>query len=147
MIPAIVLAAGTSTRMGRPKATLPLPGGGTFLTRIVHTFLEAGVDDVVVVVGHQAAAVVEAFAASGLAARFVDNLAYEQGQLTSLLAGLQVVDRPGVAAALVTLVDVPLVSSATVQRNSLRAAWLMPSETCASQTASAGTSELSGVSG
>jgi molybdenum cofactor cytidylyltransferase len=32
-----------------------------------------------------------------------------------LLAGLHVVDRPGVAAALVTLVDVPFVSAATVR--------------------------------
>lgn len=116
MIPVIVLAAGKSSRMGRPKALLPLPGGGTFLTRIVGTFLDAGVDDVIVVVGHQAEAIVEAFAVSRLAARFVKNEAYEQGQLTSLVAGLQVVDRPGVRAALVTLVDVPLVSSATVRR-------------------------------
>ena len=37
--------------MGRAKATLPLDGGDSFLTRIVRTFLDAGVDDVVVVVG------------------------------------------------------------------------------------------------
>ena len=54
MIPALVLAAGRSSRMGRAKATLPLDGEDTFLTRIVRTFLEAGVDDVVVVVGHTA---------------------------------------------------------------------------------------------
>ena len=34
MIPAIVLAAGKSSRMGRSKAALPLPGGDTFITRI-----------------------------------------------------------------------------------------------------------------
>ena len=50
VIPAIVLAAGKSSRMGRPKATLPLDGRDTFLTRIVRTFTEASVDDVVVVV-------------------------------------------------------------------------------------------------
>ena len=115
VIPVIVLAAGKSTRMGRPKATLPLPGGGTFLTRIVTTFLEAGVDDVVVVVGHDARTISEDFARSRLPARFVENLSYEQGQSTSLVAGLQVVDRPGVKAALITLVDVPLVASATVR--------------------------------
>jgi molybdenum cofactor cytidylyltransferase len=115
VIPAIVLAAGRSSRMGRAKATLPLGEGETFLTRIVRTFLEAGVDDVVVVVGHEAEAVVRAFASSGLPARFVVNRAYDRGQHSSLVAGLGVVDRPGVAAVLVTLVDVPLVSSATVQ--------------------------------
>ena len=44
MIPAIVLAAGKSMRMGRPKAMLPLEGGDTFLTRIVRTFLDAEID-------------------------------------------------------------------------------------------------------
>jgi molybdenum cofactor cytidylyltransferase len=115
MIPAIVLAAGKSSRMGRPKAALPLPGGDTFITRLVRTFKEAGVEDVVIVVGHEADAVLGAFAAADLDARFVENPDYEQGQLSSLLAGLKVVDRPGVVAALVTLVDVPLVSAATVR--------------------------------
>jgi len=115
VIPAIVLAAGRSTRMGTAKAALPLDAGETFLTRIVRTFLEAGVDDVVVVVGHEPEAVVASFAPSGLPARFVVNTDYDRGQLSSLVAGLAVIDRPGVIAALVTLVDVPLVSAATVR--------------------------------
>ena len=104
--------------MGRAKALLPLDGGDTFLTRIVRTFSDAGVEDVVVVVGHDADEIVASFAnVGGVAARarFIDNPDYEQGQLTSLLAGLRVVDRPGVVAVLVTLVDVPLVSTATVR--------------------------------
>jgi len=115
VIPAIVLAAGKSTRMGRPKATLPLDGVDTFLTRIVRTFAAASVEDVVVVVGHDADAIVASFADVDLTARFVENPDYEHGQLSSLLAGLRVVDRPGVIAVLVTLVDVPLVSAATVR--------------------------------
>ena len=114
MIPGLVLAAGRSSRMGRAKATLPL-GSDTFLTRIVRTYLEAGVDDVVVVVGHDAEAVVQSFAESGLPARFVVNRDYDRGQLSSLVAGLGLVDRPGVGAVLVTLVDVPLSSAATVR--------------------------------
>jgi molybdenum cofactor cytidylyltransferase len=101
--------------MGRVKALLPVGASDTFLTRIVRTLTEAGVGDVVVVVGHEAAAVTAAFAASGLAARFVENRHYDRGQLSSLLAGLTVVDRPGVAGVLVTLVDVPLVSAKTVR--------------------------------
>ena len=100
--------------MGRAKALLPI-GGDTFLTRIVRTFLDAGVDDVVVVVGHEAEAIVREFSTSGLPARFVLNREYDRGQLSSLLAGLAMIDRPGVAAVLVTLVDVPLVSSETVR--------------------------------
>ena len=55
------------------------------------------------------------FAGSGLPARFVANPNYDRGQLSSLVAGLTFVDRPGVTAALVTLVDVPLVSAGTVR--------------------------------
>ena len=101
--------------MGRPKAMLPLDSGDTFLSRIVRTFTAAGVEDVVVVVGHEASAIVESFADVDAGARFVENADYEQGQLSSLVAGLRVVDRPGVVAVLVTLVDVPLVSAATVR--------------------------------
>jgi CTP:molybdopterin cytidylyltransferase MocA len=101
--------------MGRPKAMLPLEGGDTFLTRIVRTFLDAEIDDVVVVVGADANVIVNAFAPSGLAARFVENTEFEQGQLSSLLVGLRVVDRPGLAATLVTLVDVPFVAPSTVR--------------------------------
>lgn len=115
VIPAIVLAAGRSSRMGRPKATLPLDPGDTFLSRIVRTFLAADVDDVVVVVGHDADAIVKSITENGLRARFVMNADYDRGQLSSLVAGLTVVDRPGISAALVTLVDVPLVSAATVR--------------------------------
>jgi CTP:molybdopterin cytidylyltransferase MocA len=115
VIPAIVLAAGKSSRMGRPKATLPLEGGDTFVTRIVRTFAAAGISDVIIVVGHDADAAIDAFAGTDLSATFVENPDYEQGQLSSLLAGLRVVDRPGVVATLLTLVDVPLIGVSTVR--------------------------------
>jgi molybdenum cofactor cytidylyltransferase len=101
--------------MGRAKATLPLDDRDTFLSRIVRTFLDAGVDDVVVVVGHEAETIAGSLSASGLHARFAHNPDYDRGQLSSLVAGLALVDRPGVVAVLVTLVDVPLVSAATVR--------------------------------
>jgi molybdenum cofactor cytidylyltransferase len=101
--------------MGRAKANLPLPGGETFLTRIVRTFREAAVEDVLVVVGHDADAIVETFTKTNLSARFVHNPEYDQGQLSSFVAGLRAIDRPGVTATLLTLVDVPLVSVATVE--------------------------------
>jgi molybdenum cofactor cytidylyltransferase len=116
MIPAVVLAAGRSTRMGRAKATLPIDDRDSFLSRIVRTLLDADVDDVVVVLGHDAETIAQALAATGLPARVAVNANYDRGQLSSLLTGLAVVDRPGVNAVLVTLVDVPLVSSSTVRR-------------------------------
>lgn len=116
MIPAIILAAGLSTRMGgRTKALLPLADGQTFVTRLLHTFYTAGVDDVVVVVGHEAASIQAALAETTLPVRVVPNPDYRSGQFSSVLAGLNAIDRPGVTAMLMTLVDVPFVSAATVR--------------------------------
>ena len=114
MVVGIVLAAGASSRMGRPKALLPL-GDDVFVTRVCATLQEAGLDDVVVVAGAERAAIGAAIAAAGLRARVVENPRREQGQLSSVLAGLAVADRPGVGAVLVHLVDVPLVRVATVR--------------------------------
>ena len=101
--------------MGRVKATLPLPPNDTFITRIIRTFLESEVDDIVVVLGHEAATVARSIVESGLPARLVVNQDYQTGQFSSLLAGLNAIDRPGVSAMLLTLVDVPLVTAATVR--------------------------------
>ena len=49
MIAAIVLAAGRSTRFGRPKALLPADDGRTFAGRVLATLRDAGVDGAVVV--------------------------------------------------------------------------------------------------
>jgi molybdenum cofactor cytidylyltransferase len=115
MVPAIVLAAGKSTRMGRSKALLPLGGADTFLTRIVSSFRAAGVEEVVVVLGHDAEVIASALADRRVAARIVVNADYERGQFSSLVAGLQAVDHPGVGGILLTLVDVPLVSPETIR--------------------------------
>lgn len=115
VIPAVVLAAGKSSRMGRLKAVLPLGPDDTFITRIIRTLDDARVDDVAVVVGHEAAAVVEAISNAGWHPRIVLNEQYESGQLSSVLAGLRAIDRPGVQGMLLTLVDVPLVSAQTVR--------------------------------
>jgi molybdenum cofactor cytidylyltransferase len=115
MLPAVLLAAGKSTRMGRSKATLSVDAADTFLTRIVRTLEAAEVEDVVVVVGHEADAIVESVTSRGLSPRFVVNRDYETGQLSSILAGLRAIDRPGVGGMLLTLVDVPLVAVSTVR--------------------------------
>jgi len=116
MIPAVILAAGASTRMGRPKALLPIGREGeTFITRLVRTFCDAGADDLVVVVGAHADGVSEAVARMPVFVRVVENRAYERGQLSSLVAALDVVDRPGVQAVMAMPVDMPLVTQATVR--------------------------------
>ena len=115
-VPAVVLAGGRSSRMGRPKALLPA-GAETFVGRIVRTLRDGGVSGVVVVApaGDLAAGIAAARARLRPPPPVVANPDPARGQLSSLLVGLEAVDRPGVDAALVTLVDVPLVTAATVR--------------------------------
>jgi molybdenum cofactor cytidylyltransferase len=115
MISAVVLSAGLSTRMGgEPKGLLRFDDRDTFLTRIVRTLNESGIDDVVVVLGHEALRVRDVVRRSGLSARCVVNERYREGQFSSLLAGLAEVDRPEISGMLLALVDAPLFSVATV---------------------------------
>ena len=116
LIAALVLAAGASSRMGRPKAALPLgPGLGTVLSRGVATLLAAGVPRVVVVAGAHPDAVREALEGTDARVSVVDNPAWAVGQLSSLIRGLDAVDDGRLDAVLMTLVDVPLVAPATVR--------------------------------
>ena len=113
MVVGIILAAGSSTRMARAKALLPI-GDDTFVTRVCRTLLAAGLDDIVIVAGAEVARVRAAIAGAGLPARVIENTRRAEGQLSSVLAGLAVADRPGVDAVLVHLVDAPLVTPGTV---------------------------------
>ena len=115
VIPAIILAAGKSTRMGRLKAALPVSDTETFLTQLVRTFHAAGVEYVTVVLGYEADRLRTDLSRVGLAPRLVVNDRFEAGQLSSLLAGLEAVDGPQVEAILMMLVDAPLVSAETVR--------------------------------
>jgi molybdenum cofactor cytidylyltransferase len=117
MIAPIVLAAGESTRMGAPKALLADRDGRPFVARIVRTFAGAGFAEVTVVTGTLHAQIVAAVSADRppIDVRFARNADPARGQLSSIWTGLDAVVRPDVTAIMVTLVDVPFVSSATVR--------------------------------
>src|SRR5262245_35406898 len=111
MIYGIVLAAGASSRMGRPKAALPIgTTGETVVGRVVKTLIDGGIPRLVVVAGAHVDAVRDAMPAREPRVRLVEHAGWEQGQLSSLLAGLDAIADPGLEAAMVTLVDVPMVS-------------------------------------
>jgi molybdenum cofactor cytidylyltransferase len=115
MIRGIVLAAGASSRMGQAKAALPFgQTGETLVSRVVRTLLLGGVPDVTVVAGAHIDAVLMAMPSHEPRARVIEHVGWQQGQLSSLQAGLAAIDGPLLEAALVTLVDVPLVQPATV---------------------------------
>jgi len=104
--------------MGRTKAILPVGNSGeTFLTRIVRVLREGGIEATIVVIGGDAAAVRASLSRDEASIAAVENPNYEEGQLSSLLVGLAAVEqRYGhVEAAMVTLVDLPLISAGTVR--------------------------------
>ena len=84
----VILAAGRSIRMGRAKAFLPVPGGGTFLERLVRTFELAGASPVVVVRPPQWA---DGPAPGSGNVEFAINPEPGRGQLSSLQCGLAAV--------------------------------------------------------
>jgi CTP:molybdopterin cytidylyltransferase MocA len=119
MVRGVILAAGASSRMGRPKAALPLSDDAdTFARRLVRALLAAGITDIVVVTGAHPREVAAALGPPDARVRLVHNEDWAGGQLTSLRAALAAPSRSGeaapVEAILVALVDTPLVSSQTI---------------------------------
>ncbi|HSC27023.1 MAG TPA: nucleotidyltransferase family protein [Vicinamibacterales bacterium] len=112
----MILAAGRSTRMGRPKALLPVDSAGvTFVEQLARALLAGGTADALVIGRPDDQALVDHVERMGTGVRFVANpRADSGGQLSSILAGLQAADRPGVKGILVVPIDLPLVSATTV---------------------------------
>ena len=103
MVYGIILAAGASSRMGQPKAALPFgDSGDTLLSRIVSTLFAGGVAGVAVVAGAHIDAVRHAMPGHDPRARVIEHPRWQQGQLSSLLAGLDAIDEPLLEAVMVT---------------------------------------------
>jgi molybdenum cofactor cytidylyltransferase len=100
----VVLAAGASTRMGRPKQLLEV-AGRPLLQHVVDAALAARLDEVIVVLGHRADEV-RAALDLGDRARVVVNPRFAAGQITSLRCGLAAAS-PRADAAAVLLGDEP----------------------------------------
>ncbi len=117
LVPGLILAGGRSSRMGRPKPLLPVDRKDTFLTRLIRTLRDAGITEVFVVLSVDGPldAIESILSELPYSVRVVENPNPQNGQLSSLQCGLNVIERPGVDALLTTLVDLPLVSSATVR--------------------------------
>jgi molybdenum cofactor cytidylyltransferase len=108
----LILAAGASMRMGRPKQLLDW-GGRPLVRAAAEVALAARLDPVLVVVGGARAEVEAALA--GLPLRIVANRDYAAGQSTSLRAGVAALD-PEIDAVVVLLGDQPFVTAAIVER-------------------------------
>jgi molybdenum cofactor cytidylyltransferase len=121
-VAAIILAAGTSTRMGQPKQLLSW-GGKPMLQHVVDTVRSAPVDQVVLVLGHHAPQILDALDLSSQPpppeTRVVVNPDPARGLSSSVQVGLSALEED-IKAALFVLADQPAITpeiiAAIVQR-------------------------------
>jgi len=114
LLAGVILAAGESSRMGRPKALLPAPGWEppeNFLDRMIG-LLAVHADPIIVVLGAHADAIREGSARASQVT-FVVNERVREGQLSSLQCGLRAVPEEA-AGVIFTPVDFPRVLADTV---------------------------------
>jgi molybdenum cofactor cytidylyltransferase len=114
MLVAVVLSAGESSRMGRPKALLPV-GDVSFIERIVKSLQATQVEKIIVVLGHNAGEIAEKI--RHLPVTIVVNRNYAQGQLSSLIVALRALEGDAsVDGILLHLVDHPFLNPELVRR-------------------------------
>lgn len=112
MVSAILLAAGESKRMGKPKQLMPF-GRSTILEQTIDNLLNSEVSEVIVVLGYRAEEMIKTVAIKPV--KVAINPAYHQGMSTSIVTGLNLVD-DGAQAVMLALADQPLVDSKTINR-------------------------------
>jgi len=119
-LPAVLLAAGGSTRMGRPKQLLPYRGR-SLVRHAAETVIAAGFGPLFVIVGNEADAVRVAIA--NLPIVIVHNEHWQRGIGSSLRCGIEraIEVLPSAAGLLVMLTDQPGVCADHLR--ALRAAW------------------------
>ncbi len=103
-VSAVLLAAGQSRRMGVDNKLLLPIGGEPVVRRVAGRLLEAGLEDIIVVLGHDAELVASAL--DDLAIRTVINPDHGDGQMTSVRAGLAALSA-GVDGIMICLADQP----------------------------------------
>lgn len=118
MLAAVILAAGESRRMGRPKALLPFPateatpGKVTFLEHLISVSRHPKIGALRVVLGAHAEQIQEKLRLD--ADCVVINRDWRKGQLSSIQSAIRSLPASGTNAIMVFLVDHPLISSRLV---------------------------------
>jgi molybdenum cofactor cytidylyltransferase len=105
---AVVLAAGLSSRMAGPHKMMLRVGDEPAIRRSVRAVLDSGVQEVVVVTGYQGREVMSAL--SDLPVALQPNIRYEEGQMTSVAAGVAGLTR-ATDAIMVCLGDMVLITA------------------------------------
>ncbi len=112
MVSAILLAAGESKRMGKPKQLMPL-GKTTILEQTIDNLLNSRVEEVIVVLGYRAEEMIKTIAHRPV--NIVVNPIYHQGMSTAIVTGLNLVDDKA-RAVMLALADQPFIDSQTINR-------------------------------
>ncbi len=99
--------------MGTDKALLRYQGR-TFLETILQTLRDAGIERVLVVLGHHAEEIQRALNLADV--QVVINRDYKRGQTSSLQAGLQALADAEIEAMVLCLVDHPAVPAETIRQ-------------------------------
>lgn len=108
----VVLAGGTSSRLGQPKQLLDV-GGEPLLNHVLRAAAMSALESVVLVLGHDADRIAGEIGDFGQAT--IVNRRYAEGQSTSLQAGIAALP-DDTAAALVLLGDQPLITPTLIDR-------------------------------
>ncbi len=111
-IAGIILAAGASHRMGQPKALMDWHGT-PFVRICVLTAISAGLDPVLVIAGEETDRIREAL--QGLPVEVVQNSDWNEGQSTSIKAGIKTCPE-GIGGAVFLLVDQPQIPATLVRK-------------------------------
>lgn len=103
--------------MGSPKALLSDDEGHPFVVRIARSLAEAGLADITIVTGTAHEGIVAALTADPppVVPTIVRNPDPSRGQLSSLWVGMDAAIGPDTEGILMTLVDVPMVTAATIR--------------------------------
>ena len=113
MISAVILAAGESRRMGvQNKLLLPI-GGEILIRKFVKSVCASEVDNVLVVVGHEAEKIKTVLQDQPV--RFVDNPCYVEGMTTSIHSGVGAVS-PKSDSLMICLADLPFAETSDFNR-------------------------------
>ena len=112
MISAIVPAAGLSSRMGQNKLLMPF-GDQSLIEHAVDTLKASDVDEIVVVLGHEADQVRRRLERRRV--NFAHNPDYREGLSTSVRAGMSAIAR-GADAIMIYLADQPLIQPDEIRR-------------------------------
>lgn len=110
MISAILLAAGESTRMGRPKQLLGWEGK-TLLQHCLESLIASAADEIILVLGHEADRIRQGLPRFPI--KIVINPDYRQGMASSLRQGVRAMD-PRSEAFLVFLADQPCIGPSII---------------------------------